>query len=105
MWPTEPKELPTPSPCPKSLLIKSLYLDLFSQVIFDSGSRGYWLNELFLLLNSDVDTCLRLQCADTLFTALDNCRDIVQVSHFAPAFGCQISYNKFDFELNHHRHI
>ncbi len=51
------------------------------QVIFDSGSRGYWLNELFLLLHSDVDTCLRLQCADTLFAALDNCRDIVQVSH------------------------
>ena len=51
----------------------------FFQVIFDSGSRGYWLNELFLLLHSDVDTCLRLQCADTLFTALDNCKDIVQV--------------------------
>jgi hypothetical protein len=62
-------------------LISYLICFLAFQVIFDSGSRGYWLNELFLLLHSDVDTCLRLQCADTLFAALDNCRDIVQVSH------------------------
>jgi hypothetical protein len=64
----------------KFVRLKKTHFPLL-QVIFDSGSRGYWLNELFLLLHSDVDTCLKLQCADTLFTALDNCRDIVQVGH------------------------
>lgn len=46
----------------------------------DSGSRGYWLNELATIIHSDVEASLRLQCADLLLTALDNCHDAVQVT-------------------------
>ena len=50
------------------------------QLLIDSGSRGYWLNELAMVIHSDVEASLRLQCTDLLLTALDNCRDVIQVT-------------------------
>ena len=52
----------------------------FFQILVDSGSRGYWLNELAMIIHTDVEACLRLQCADLLLTALDHCRDVIQVT-------------------------
>ena len=46
----------------------------------DSGSKGYWLNELATIIHTEVEASLRLRCADLLLTALDNCRDVVQVT-------------------------
>ena len=50
------------------------------QILVDSGSRGYWLNELAMVVHTDVEASLRLQCADLLLTALDHCRDVIQVT-------------------------
>ena len=50
------------------------------QVLLDSGSRGYWLNELAMIIHTDVEATLRSKCADLLLTALDHCRDVVQVT-------------------------
>lgn len=52
----------------------------FNRLLLDSGSRGYWLNELAMIIHTDVEASLRLRCADLLLTALDNCRDVVQVT-------------------------
>ncbi len=49
-------------------------------MLFDSESRGYWLNELAFVLHNDVDNALRLSCVDSLLTALDAVRDIVQIT-------------------------
>ena len=49
------------------------------QILLDSGSRGYWLNELAFLLQHDLDNALRFQCVDHLLTALDATEDVVQV--------------------------
>ena len=51
-----------------------------TQLLLDSGSRGYWLNELAMIIHTDVEASLRLRCAGLLLTALDNCRDVVQVT-------------------------
>lgn len=52
----------------------------FNRLLLDSGSRGYWLNELAIIIHTDVEASLRLRCAGLLLTALDNCRDVVQVT-------------------------
>ena len=33
-----------------------------------------------MVIHSDVEASLRLQCTDLLLTALDNCRDVIQVT-------------------------
>ena len=33
-----------------------------------------------MIIHTDVEASLRLRCADLLLTALDNCRDVVQVT-------------------------
>ena len=50
------------------------------KILLDSGSRGYWLNELAMIIHTEVEATLRLKCADLLLTALDHCRDAVQVT-------------------------
>ena len=60
-------------------LLIGIYFPTF-QLLIDSGSRGYWLNELAMVIHSDVEASLRLQCTDLLLTALDNCRDVIQVT-------------------------
>ena len=70
------------------------------QLLLDSGSRGYWLNEMAMVIHTDVEASLKLQCADLLLTALDNCRDVIQVtdsqvSHFfslSNSKGASINY-------------
>jgi len=62
-------------------LVVDNYLQVgFNRILVDSGSRGYWLNELAMIIHTDVEACLRLQCADLLLTALDHCRDVIQVT-------------------------
>ena len=50
------------------------------QILYDSESRGYWLNELAFILHHDTDNAIRLSCVDSLLSALDAVRDVVQVS-------------------------
>ncbi|CAB4063274.1 PDE8 [Lepeophtheirus salmonis] len=52
----------------------------FDRVLIDSGSRGYWMNELVLLLHNDVDTNIKLNCSESVLTALESCQDIVQIT-------------------------
>ena len=54
--------------------------DLPFQILYDSESRGYWLNELAFILHHDTDNAIRLSCVDSLLSALDAVRDVVQVS-------------------------
>ena len=61
-------------------LLFLLHFALHIQLLLDSGSRGYWLNELAMIIHTDVEASLRLRCAGLLLTALDNCRDVVQVT-------------------------
>ena len=49
------------------------------QILYDSESRGYWLNELAFILHHDIDNAIRLSCVDSLLSALDAVRDVVQV--------------------------
>ena len=49
------------------------------QILYDSESRGYWLNELAFILHHDTDNAIRLSCVDSLLSALDAVRDVVQV--------------------------
>ena len=51
------------------------------QILYDSESRGYWLNELAFILHHDTDNAIRLSCVDSLLSALDAVRDVVQVGH------------------------
>ena len=53
------------------------------QILYDSESRGYWLNELAFILHHDTDNAIRLSCVDSLLSALDAVRDVVQVGQSA----------------------
>jgi len=64
----------------EELVVSSFLQAGFNRLLLDSGSRGYWLNELAIIIHTDVEASLRLRCAGLLLTALDNCRDVVQVT-------------------------
>jgi PAS domain-containing protein len=64
----------------EELVVSSFLQAGFNRLLLDSGSRGYWLNELAITIHTDVEASLRLRCAGLLLTALDNCRDVVQVT-------------------------
>lgn len=59
-----------------ALLSVSVYLSLatFVKVICENSSRTFWLNELSLVMASDVDNCLKMESVEALFAALDSCR-------------------------------
>lgn len=62
-------------------LVVDAYINAgFNRLLLDSGSRGYWLNELAVLMHSDVEALLRKQCVDLLLTALDSCHDVIQMT-------------------------
>lgn len=50
------------------------------QILLDSSSRGYWLNELAWILRNDCENALKTQCFETMLSALNNCHDIVQIT-------------------------
>lgn len=64
----------------EELIVEAFLQAGFNRLLLDSGSRGYWLNELAMIIHTDVEASLRLRCANLLLTALDNCRDVVQVT-------------------------
>ena len=47
--------------------------------MFESGNRGYWLNEFAMLVPNEVETSVRLQTFETLLTGLENCSDSIQI--------------------------
>ena len=51
----------------------------FFQIMFDVGSRGYWLNELSLLLSNELEISTKMGVFETLLTSLDHCSDAVQI--------------------------
>jgi PAS domain-containing protein len=62
-------------------LVSANLLNLgYNRVLLDSESRGYWLNELAFILHHDVDNVIRLSCVDSLLSALDSVRDVVQIT-------------------------
>lgn len=62
------------------MIIIIIWCWLFFQILFDSNSRGYWLNELALLIHNEVETGLRLQMLESLMLSLDNCSDAIQIA-------------------------
>ena len=50
------------------------------RIVGDSVSRAFWTNELLQLVRGPVKTAFRLRATQSLFSALDNCRDIVQIT-------------------------
>jgi len=50
------------------------------RIVCESVSRVGWTNELLQLVRGPVTTAFRLRHTQSLFTALDNVRDIVQVT-------------------------
>lgn len=46
----------------------------------DINSRAYWSNEIVQLVHGPVKSASRLRAAHGLFSALDNCTDIVQIT-------------------------
>ena len=64
----------------EELVVESYLQAGFNRILVDSGSRGYWLNELAMIIHTEVEATLRLKCADLLLTALDHCRDAIQVT-------------------------
>ena len=48
--------------------------------MIDNGSRGYWLNEITMLIANEIDNAVRLQTLETLITALDHCNDVIQIT-------------------------
>lgn len=52
----------------------------FNRWLIESTNEGHVMNELQLLLNADVTTALHLKATDTLFAAVDECKDIVEIT-------------------------
>jgi len=50
------------------------------RIVGESMSRAFWTNELLQLVRGPVNTAFRLRATQSLFSALDNCRDIVQIT-------------------------
>jgi len=50
------------------------------RIVGESMSRAWWTNELLQLVRGPVNTAFRLRATQSLFSALDNCRDIVQIT-------------------------
>jgi high affinity cAMP-specific and IBMX-insensitive 3',5'-cyclic phosphodiesterase 8 len=50
------------------------------RIVGESVSRAFWTNELVQLVRGPVNTAFRLRATQSLFSALDNCRDIVQIT-------------------------
>lgn len=50
------------------------------RIVGESVSRAFWTNELQQLIRGPVNTAFRLRATQSLFSALDNCRDIVQIT-------------------------
>jgi len=50
------------------------------RIVGESMSRAFWTNELLQLVRGPVNTSFRLRATQSLFSALDNCRDIVQIT-------------------------
>ena len=46
----------------------------------ESSSRPFWTNEIIQLVQGPVKTAARLRAAHGLFSALENCTDIVQMT-------------------------
>ncbi|XP_059082020.1 high affinity cAMP-specific and IBMX-insensitive 3',5'-cyclic phosphodiesterase 8A-like isoform X2 [Tigriopus californicus] len=64
----------------EEIVIESHLSAGFSRILLDSSSRGYWLNELAWILRNDCENALKSQCFETMLSALNNCRDIVQIT-------------------------
>ena len=47
--------------------------------MFDSSNRGYWLNELSLLLSNELEISAQMNAFETLLTGLDSCSDAIQI--------------------------
>ena len=50
------------------------------RIVGESMSRAFWTNELLQLIRGPVNSAYRLRASQSLFSALDNCRDIVQIT-------------------------
>ena len=50
------------------------------QIVVENSNRGYWLNEITMLIANEIDNALRLRTLETLLTALDSCSDVVQIA-------------------------
>jgi len=50
------------------------------RIVAESSSRAFWSNELLQLVRGPVNASFRLRATQSLFCALDNCRDIVQIT-------------------------
>jgi len=50
------------------------------RVVGESPSRAFWTNELVQLVRGPVRAATQLRATQSLFSALDNCRDIVQIT-------------------------
>ena len=50
------------------------------QILVENSNRGYWLNEITMLIANEIDNALRLRTLETLLTALDSCSDVVQIA-------------------------
>ena len=50
------------------------------KLVMDSSSRPFWTNEIIQLVQGPVKTAARLRAAHGLFSALENCTDIVQMT-------------------------
>ena len=48
-------------------------------MLFDSSNRGYWLNELSLMLANELETSAKMSAFETVLTGLDSCSDAIQI--------------------------
>ena len=57
-----------------------MMLMMMDRLVGETGSRAFWTNERIQMVRGPVNTSYRLRGSASLFTALDNCRDIVQIT-------------------------
>ena len=55
-------------------------INMMIRIVCESVSRVGWTNELLQLVRGPVTSAFRLRHTQSLFTALDNVRDIVQIT-------------------------
>ena len=58
----------------------SSLINMMIRIVCESVSRVGWTNELLQLVRGPVTSAFRLRHTQSLFTALDNVRDIVQIT-------------------------
>jgi len=63
----------------EDIVVGTLISSGFNRIMFDVGSRGYWLNELSLLLSNELEISTKMGVFETLLTSLDHCSDAVQI--------------------------